>query len=181
MIAHFVNVLVPVHLHSKDEKAIEIAIHMADPRFCVIHLLDVVRPNIWSSVFGVRGADQEISGVGIHRLVNDMLYMNRLKQEIEECRPNSTVKIHVCKSSKIPEAIAWYANRLNVQVVVVPEIESKKDLSLEDIAGRTHCKILMYKDGILSVVEKSDPFVNDVPYGDVKQKVSDVGVDFSVN
>jgi len=39
----------------------------------------------------------------------------------------------------------------------------------------------MYKDGILSVVEKSDPLVNDVLYGDVKQKVSDVGVDFSVN
>ena len=55
MIAHFVNVLVPVNLHSKDDKAIEIAIHMADPRFCVIHLLDVVRPSRWSSVFGVRG------------------------------------------------------------------------------------------------------------------------------
>lgn len=110
-----------------------------------------------------------------------MLYMSRLKQEIKECRPNSTVKIHVCKSSKFSEAIAWYANLLCVQVVVVPEIESKKDFSLEDIAGRTHCKILMYKDGILSVVEKSDPFVNDVLYGDVKQKVSDVGVDFSVN
>jgi len=167
MIAHFVNVLVPVNLHSKDDKAIEIAIHMADPRFCVIHLLDVLRPSRWSSVFGIRGAD--------------MLYMSRLKQEIKECRPNSTVKIHVCKSRKFSEAIAWYANRLCVQVVIVPEIECKKDFSLEDIAGRTHCKILMYKDGILSVVEKSDPLVNDVLYGDVKQKVSDVGVDFSVN
>jgi len=110
-----------------------------------------------------------------------MLQMSRLKQGIEECRPNSTVKIHICRSSNFSDAIAWYANRLCVQVVVMPEIESKKGFSLEDIAGRTHCKILMYKGGILSIVEKSDPFANDLSYGDVRQKVDDVDVHFSVN
>jgi hypothetical protein len=180
MIAHFVNVLVPVNLHSKDDKTIEIAIHMADPRFCVIHLLDIVRPTILSSVFG-RASEQEIAGVGVRRFVKDMLQMDKLKTVVERSRPNSTVKIHICKGSNFSEVIAWYANRLCAQVVVVPRMESKGGFLLQDIAARTHCKILMYKDGILSIVEKSDPFVNDLSCGDVKRKASHAGTYFSVN
>ena len=138
MFEHFVNVLVPVRLHSEDDKSINIAIHLADPRFCVIHLLDIVKPTILSFVCGGRVA------------AADMLQLGKLKTTIEQCRPNSVVKVHICKSSNFSEVIARYANRLYAQVIVMPEMEGRGYLSLEDIAGRTHCKILAYRDGILS-------------------------------
>jgi len=181
MFGQFINVLVLVDLPSKDDEAIKIAIRLADRRFCVIHLLDIVKPTILSSFFGRRASGREISGVEPHRFVKDMLHMSDLKTTIEQCMPSNTVKIHICKSGHLQEAIAWYANRLCVQAIVIPEIENRGDLLLKDIAGKTHCKVFAYKDGILSMVEKRHPFGECFQCGDVRQKAADMEYCFSEN
>jgi hypothetical protein len=164
MNVHFVNMLVPVDLHPSDEKAIEIAIQMADPRFCVIHLLDVVRPNILSFFLGLKSIGHEISGIESHRFVKEILYLRRMKATIEQFSPNTVVKIHLSKSRHLQDAVASFANRLCVQMVILPETENRgrytfrENMSPEDIAGKTHCKVMAYKRGVLSIVEKGDPF-----------------------
>jgi hypothetical protein len=187
MNAHFVNVLVPVNLHSKDDQAIEIAIQMADPRFCVIHLLDVVKPNILSAVFGLVATTQGISGIGPHRFLKDILYMRQLKTTIERSLPNTVVKIHLGRSRHLQDAIAWYANHLSVQMIILPEAEFKRKyptrggMSPEYIAGKTHCKVLAYNDGVLSIVEKGDPFIQCSPIGGRWERVTDMAGYFCDN
>jgi len=184
---HFVNILVPVNLHLKDDQAAKLAIHIADPRYCVIHLISVVKPGSLLSVFERNKICQEISGIGLRRFVKGMIYLSEIKAMIEMQKPSAIVKTHICRSNHFPRAIVWYANRLAAQVVIIPETENKRrclfarSVPAEYVAGRTNCKVVTCSQGIFSLYEKRDSFVKYFQYGNGDQVVNTIGNYFAEN